>query len=223
VDPTGGFGVKNALILQGGWEGHDPEGFSRFFVDRLKAHGLSVEVATTLSVLDDPEFPKQFDLIVPNWTMGALEKERRANLCAAVRGGVGLGGCHGGMGDAFRGATDYEWMVGGHFVGHPHVGPYTVTVRDRSHPAMREMPEEFEYVSEQYYLLVDPVVEVLADTVYHHEGREVSMPVVWTKSWGAGRIFYSALGHQPSEFEDHPHVADMTIKGLLWAAENSTI
>ncbi len=209
---------KQALILQGGWEGHDPKAFARFFEDRLKGHGFSVEVATDLSVLDDPEFPKQFDLIVPNWTMGELEGKRCANLCAAVRAGTGLGGSHGGMGDAFRGSTEYEWMVGGHFVGHPYVGPYTVTVRDRMHPVTRDLPESFEYVSEQYYMLIDPAIKVLADTVYHHDGGAVSMPVIWTKKWGAGRIFYSALGHDPKEFETYPHVADMTVNGLLWAS-----
>jgi uncharacterized protein len=43
------------------------------------------------------------------------------------------------------------------------------------------------------------------------------MPVIWTRSLGAGRVFYSALGHQAQEFTDFPHVKDMTVKGLLWA------
>jgi hypothetical protein len=50
--------------------------------------------------------------------MGQLSREQSAGLQQAVRAGTGLAGIHGGMGDAFRGNLEYEWMVGGHFVGH---------------------------------------------------------------------------------------------------------
>lgn len=150
--------------------------------------------------------------------MGTLTKEQSAGLCEAIRGGVGLGGIHGGMGDAFRGDLDYEWMVGGHFVGHPHVGDYTVRITDAASPITEGLPGSFVYQSEQYYLLVDPGVHVLADTVYEHEGRRITMPVAWTKTWGKGRVFYNALGHQPDEFERFPEARRLTVRGLLWAA-----
>jgi hypothetical protein len=44
------------------------------------------------------------------------------------------------------------------------------------------------------------------------------MPVVWTKTWGKGRVFYSALGHDPSEFDAYPEVFAMALRGLQWAA-----
>src|SRR5690606_10263937 len=108
----------------GGWEGHFPEKIVQLFVGELAAHGVAAEVERTLEPLADVGRLRGYDLIFPCWTMGALSKDQSAGLCAAVRGGVGLGGIHGGMGDAFRGNLDYEWMVGGHFVGHPHVGDY---------------------------------------------------------------------------------------------------
>jgi type 1 glutamine amidotransferase len=135
-----------------------------------------------------------------------------------VRGGVGLAGIHGGMGDAFRGQTDYEWMVGGHFVGHPHVGEYTVRVADTGSPITQGLPQSFAYNSEQYYLLVDPANEVLADTLFTYEGRECVMPVTWTKAWGAGRVFYSSLGHAPEEFDTFPDSLTLATRGILWAA-----
>lgn len=207
-----------ALIIQGGWQGHEPAALAQFFAERLTAEGFQVEVSDTLDVLDNAEGLKAYDLISPAWTMGQLAPEQSANLREAILSGVGLGGFHGGMGDAFRGDLNYEWMVGGHFVGHPHVGEYTVEVRDPAHPITNELPSSFVYDSEQYYMLVDPGVIVLADSIYQYEGQAVIMPVIWTKQWGQGRVFYSALGHKADEFTRYPAVTQMTLKGLKWAA-----
>ena len=209
---------KSALIIYGGWEGHEPLRMAEIFQSALEVDGFKVEAADTLAALDDREKLQQLDLILPCWTMDKLSDKQKGNLLEAVSSGVGLGGFHGGMGDAFRGCTEYEWMVGGHFVGHPHVGEYTVCKTSTSHPITDGLPESFEYNSEQYYMLVDPGITVLADTVYTYEGRECTMPVVWIKHWGKGRVFYSALGHQAKEFSDCPHVMEMTLRGLEWAA-----
>lgn len=210
--------MKKALLVSGGWNGHHPEKIVRLFAGELNARGVVCDLETTLDVFADAERLKTYDLIFPCWTMGTLDKEQSAGLRAAVHGGVGLGGIHGGMGDAFRGDLDYEWMVGGHFVGHPHVGEYTVRITDFASPVTAGLPGSFAYQSEQYYLLVDPGVHVLADTAYAHEGRVVTMPVAWLKRWGAGRVFYSALGHEPDEFMRSPEALQLTVQGLLWAA-----
>ena len=210
--------MKKALFIAGGWAGHQPDKIARLFADELADRGLTPEIAGSLDPLADLERLKSYALVFPCWTMGRLADEQEKGLSAAVRSGVGLAGIHGGMGDAFRGRLDYEWMVGGHFVGHPHVGDYDVRVVDRAHPITDGLPGAFAYSSEQYYLLVDPGVHVLADTVYAHEGRAVTMPVAWTKRWGAGRVFYSALGHDPEEFTRCPEARRLAVQGCLWAA-----
>lgn len=210
--------MKKALFLGGGWDGHSPDQIVRLFAADLRSHGLEPEIVTSLEPLADVEELKRYSLIFPCWTMGRLSAEQEKGLCAAVRSGVGLAGIHGGMGDAFRGCLDYEWMVGGHFVGHPHVGDYVVRVVDRASPVTSGLPAEFTYSSEQYYMLVDPGVHVLADTAYAHEGRVVTMPIAWTKTWGAGRVFYQSLGHAPEEFTRFPEARRLTVQGCLWAA-----
>ena len=210
--------MKTALIIQGGWEGHDPAAIAQFLADKLEHEGFTVTVSDTLETLNDTEALAAYDLISPNWTMGQLTPEQSANLLAAIQDGTGLGGLHGGMGDAFRGNLKYEWMVGGHFVGHPYVGEYTVEVKDTTHPITRGLPDSFTYESEKYYMLVDPGITVLADTEYTHEGRTFKMPVIWTKQWGQGRVFYSALGHKADELTKYPAVAEMMFNGLKWAA-----
>jgi type 1 glutamine amidotransferase len=210
--------VPNILFLQGGWEGHKPEQIVQKFHDALVAKGCKTETLTSLERLADRDWLKTFDVISPCWTMGKLSPEESAGLRGAVHGGVGLGGIHGGMGDAFRGDLDYEWMVGGHFVGHPHVGEYTVKVTRLEDSIMQGLPTEFSYKSEQYYMLMDPGVRVLAEADYTFEERTCKMPVVWTKHWGKGRVFYSALGHDPAEFESYSQVFQMSLNGILWSA-----
>ncbi len=210
--------MKKILFISGGWEGHRPDEIIQIFADELRACGLEPEIVRDLTVLSDGERLKAYAAIFPCWTMGQLTDEQHRGLVEAVRGGVGLAGVHGGMGDAFRGRLDYEWMVGGHFVGHPHVGDYTVRVTDWTSPITAGLPPVFAYRSEQYYLLVDPAVHVLATAAYTYECRTVDMPVAWIKTWGAGRVFYNALGHNPDEFTQFPAARTLTVRGCLWAA-----
>ena len=210
--------MKKVLFVAGGWAGHQPDKIVRLFAAELEAGGLAPEIVTSLEPLADLERLKTYALIFPCWTMGRLADEQEKSLVAAVRSGVGLAGIHGGMGDAFRGQLDYEWMVGGHFVGHPHVGDFTVRVVDSANPITAGLPADFAYRSEQYYMLIDPGVRVLADTAYTYEGRVVTMPVALTKHWGAGRVFYHSLGHDPEEFTRHPEARRLTVQGCLWAA-----
>lgn len=206
------------LLLWGGWDGHQPEKVAQILASELSRHGLEPQLASSLEALKDAETLKTYSLICPCWMMGELTPEQAAALQTAVKSGVGLGGIHGGMGDAFRGNLDYEWMTGGHFVGHPHVGDYTVRIREFANPITKGLPATFGYHSEQYYLMVDPGIHVLADTEYLYEGRSVNMPVAWIKTWGSGRVFYSALGHAPEEFSRCPEALTLSIRGLLWAA-----
>lgn len=208
------------MFIAGGWDGHKPEESARVLSEALAPGGFQSEIATDLSVLDDAARLASFDLICPCWTMGSLTENQSRNLQEAVRGGVGLGGIHGGMGDAFRGNLDYEWMAGGHFVGHPHVGGYTVRLRDIASTITRGLPRTFFYQSEQYYMLVDPAVQVLADAEYLYDGCVCSMPVAWVRQWGAGRVFYSALGHAPEEFTVHPESLTLAVQGMSWAARD---
>jgi len=211
--------VKNALIVWGGWDGHTPSECADTFKSALEERGYAVDVFDTLKAYDDIEKLKSYDVIVPLWTMGKIAGEQVKNLIAAVASGVGLAGFHGGMGDSFRGQVEYEWMVGGIFVGHPHVGEYTVEVVVRNEITSC-LPERLPYRSEQYYMLTDPANDVYATTVYSIGGKAVTMPVIWTKDWGKGRIFYSSLGHVAEEFTRYPDVLEMTLRGIEWATRD---
>ncbi len=216
---------KQALIVWGGWDGHQPEQVAAIFARELRARGFDVEVADTLDALIDGERLRSLDLIVPVWTMGTITREQLQPLLAAVESGVGLGGCHGGMCDSFRDATDYQFMTGGQWVAHPGNDgvDYTVRIADPGHFITAGSPAEFAVTTEQYYMHTDPANRVLAVTRFptvegpHSPNGPVDMPVVWTKYYGRGRVFYCSLGHH-ADVVAQPEVLRLCRRGLLWAA-----
>jgi type 1 glutamine amidotransferase len=212
---------KRALILAGGWPGHEPEKTSEIFRHELTGAGFDVKISDTLDSLLDPALARTFDLIVPNWTMGQITHEQETGLLAAVESGVGVGGFHGGVGDAFRNATGFQFMVGGQFVAHPDDHrDYVVHIVKQDDPIVEGIPD-FKFNSEQYYMHVDPSNDVLATTVFQTTSTPwvngTIMPVVWKRLYGTGKVFYSSLGHNAKQF-DVPEVRELTRRGLIWAA-----
>jgi len=212
--------MREAMIVWGGWEGHDPEECAGIYRRWLHEDGFSVRMETETAAFADPDIHK-LSLIVPIFTMSKIEKDEAVNLCKAVENGVGLAGHHGGMSDAFRDNVDYQFMVGGQWVAHPGgIIDYEVNVAKADDPIMQGI-KDFPYHSEQYYMHVDPSNEVLATTTFSGEHaawtQGVVMPVVWKRRHGLGRVFHSTLGHQASEF-DVPEMATILRRGINWAA-----
>lgn len=220
--------MKKALIVWGGWDGHQPKEVAAIFSDVLKREGFDVEVSDTLESFADEDKLKALDLIVPIWTMGRIEHQFVLNVSAAVQSGVGLAGCHGGMCDAFRENTDWQFMTGGQWVAHPGNDgtEYTVSIANSTSPLVAGL-EDFQVRSEQYYLHIDPAVEVLATTRFplapgpHSLNKAVDMPVVWTKRWGVGRVYYNSLGHH-ADIMEIPVVQELMRRGFNWAAEGKS-
>lgn len=221
--------MKKAWIIQGGWDGHEPQLTSKRFGDILERNGFSVQIWDTLDCLSKPEPLMELDLIVACWTMGTLEGEHSQNVSKAVGAGVGLVGCHGGMCDSFRQDTQWQFMTGGQWVSHPGGDgiEYTVHICHGSSP-ITEGLQDFIVKSEHYYLHIDPAIEVLATTrfplvpYYHISNKPVDMPVAWTKYWGNGRVFYTSLGHHDDVFDTAPSAQVMMERGMLWAAQGKT-
>lgn len=217
---------KKVLIFQGGWDGHEPAQVARRFAGIMTKHGYACEIHSNQDILLDQAYLMDMDLIIPCWTMGEIAPGARENISKAVAAGCGLAGCHGGMCDAFRNDTEWQFMTGGQWVSHPGGDGvrYRVNIRHGSSPIVEDL-EDFEVCSEQYYLHVDPAVEVLATTrfpivpYYHMSNKEVDMPVAWTKFWGNGRVFYNSLGHHDDVFEKSPQAQVLMERGMLWAAQ----
>lgn len=212
--------TREALIVWGGWSGHEPEQCAAVVADLLRQADFKVRIETSTEAFADPALDR-LSLIVPIFTMSKISKEEVANLTQAVQSGVGLAGFHGGMGDAFRESVEYQFMTGGQWVAHPgNVIDYRVNICGGDDPVVAGIGD-FDYHSEQYYMHVDPSNQVLATTTFsgaHAPWIEGTvMPVVWKRRHGAGRVFYSALGHVAQEFAV-PQMRTMLTRGMQWAA-----
>lgn len=217
---------RKALVFWGGWDGHEPQLTSKRFARLLEEEGYEVEVSDTLDCLADLDKLMELHVIVACWTGGEIKGEYTKNVSKAVAAGVGLAGCHGGMCDSFRNDTEWQFITGGQWISHPGGDgiEYMVNIARNSSP-LTEGIEDFMVKSEHYYLHVDPAIEVLASTrfpmvtYYNISNKPIDMPVVWTKYWGNGRVFYNSLGHHDDVFENSPSAEVLMKRGLLWAAE----
>lgn len=214
--------MKKALINWGGWDGHEPEACATLFAELLRDADYDVTLVSDLDTYADEAFMQGLDVIVPVWTMSEISPEQEKGLLEAVKRGVGLAGWHGGMADSFRKNTEYQFMVGGQWVAHPgNIIPYRVNITRPDDPTVSGL-EDFEMVSEQYYLHTDPSNEVLATTTFSGEHGDAPwiagtvMPVVWKRHYGKGRVFYSSLGHVRKDFEV-PEAREIMLRGIHWA------
>lgn len=213
---------KSCLIVRGGWEGHTPVESTELFKPLLEAAGFSVEIAESTERYAKGDL-NGFDLIVQSVTMSEIQKEEWEALRDAVFAGVGFAGWHGGIADSFRMNTDYQWMVGGQWVAHPGniIPSHTVEVTG-DHPITRGFSDFVLRDTEQYYMHIDPGVEVLCETVFtggHLPGyypAGVRMPYAWTRHYGQGRVFVACWGHTFKDFDESTS-RDLVLRGLCWA------
>ena len=219
---------RRALIVWGGWDGHEPKAVSELFNEILVAEGFDVVMSDKLESFLDAELVSSLSLIVPVWTMGEIKGDHVSSVWKAVaENGVGLAGVHGGMCDAFRSNTEWQFITGSQFVAHPGNDgtPYTININTANQHPITDGISDFPVSSEQYYLHVDPGVNVLATTDFPnpaapgpHIGNPSKMPQIYTKTFGAGRVFYNALGHNRAVLEEES-CKEITRRGFLWAAK----
>ncbi len=227
---------KNALIVRGGWDGHQPVEATDLFLPFLNASGYSVHIEGSPKVYADASYLETVDLIVQCTTMASIEKEELAGLCGAIEAGTGMVGWHGGIADSYRSSSDYLHLISGQFACHPgkhardRVGaqsdnyvPYRVNMLPAAanHPITRGIGD-FDLVTEQYWVLSDDYIDVLATTTQAVRAwdpwtRPVTSPAIWTRQWGKGRIFVCTPGHRVEVLED-PNVRIIIERGMLWAS-----
>ncbi|TFH18138.1 MAG: ThuA domain-containing protein [Lentisphaerales bacterium] len=219
---------RSALIVWGGWEGHEPDKCARIIETWLVSRGFTVTVSNSLDTYLDKKLIARQSVIVPIWTMGQITGEQSQALRDAIRSGIGLAGWHGGMCDSFRNDTEYQFMTGGQWVVHPGgIVRYKVNITDRKDPITANLAD-FSLSSEQYYMHTDPGNEVIATTTFsgRHGGvpwvRNTVMPAVRKRIYGKGRVFYTSLGHVAADF-DVPEALEIVKRGILLAARQRIV
>lgn len=218
---------KKALIVFGGWKGHTPKESAEVFQTELTKRGFEVIMSDTLDSYADAELMSSLNLIVPIWTMGEISGEQWKGLSAAVKSGVGCASFHGGIIDAFRMNTDYQFMTGGQWVSHPGgcIPSYHVRIVDTDHEITENIGDFELKDTEQYYIHFDPANDILCDTKFTGEHGETDlypantvMPYAWTRQWSKGRVFVACWGHTYKDF-DVPEAKELVARGMEWAAK----
>jgi uncharacterized protein len=211
--------TRRALVVRGGWEGHLPVEATELFIPFLRENDFEVTVSDDLDSYLNLDGT---DLVVQCISMGEITAEQCKGLEAAIRGGTGFAGWHGGIVDSFRSNTDYSFITGGQFISHPggFVDHEIEIVTD--HPIVAGI-KNFSLHTEQYYVHADPTNQVLATTTFraHPDFPWIdgaTMPAVWTRTWGDGRIFVCTPGHSLADL-DQPEVRTIIERGLLWASK----
>lgn len=228
--------MKKALIVRGGWEGHQPKETTSVFIPYLKENGFDVHIEESSAIYADNEFMSNVDLIQQTNTMNTIEKEELKGLQSAIINGAGFAGWHGGIADSYRNSSDYLQMVGGQFANHPGKNPtecvgeqsdnyvphsINITSLGKTHPITKDI-DDFELTTEQYWVLHDSYNDVLATTTqkvrpWDPWNREITSPAIWTRNWGQGKIFVITCGHN-LEIVKNPKVEEIIKRGLLWAS-----
>ncbi|MDD5707568.1 MAG: ThuA domain-containing protein [Kiritimatiellae bacterium] len=218
--------MKRALIVNGGWEIHEPKQKAEVVRGWLESEQFEVTVSGTLKAFVEEDL-KRYGVIIPIWSATSnevLTDEQIAKVNEAVVGGVGIAGFHNGM-YSFASKTNWQFMTGAYWVAHPGGGKTTYEVnikRAMEHPITAGI-NDFQVCSEQFYLHVDPAVATLASTRFpvsdapHSANGIIEMPVAFVKRWGKGRVYYCSVGHIAEDVKVEP-VATLIKRGMLWAA-----
>ena len=227
---------KNIIYVYGGMKGHSPKESVNLFVPILEKEGANVKVFDSFSVYEDDKLMNEADLIIQIFTDAFTSDPRMNNeqfkgLQNALINGTGFAGWHGGLGDSSPNPL-YHFIVGGDFVSHPgelkemKTAKYEVKIYDSEDYITNGISDFKIFGSEQYYMMIDPNVKVLAVSEFklnnwptnENEIKGSFMPVIWKKNYGKGRVFYSSIGHYLREFEI-PEVLTMQMRGFRWASE----
>ena len=231
---------RRALVVRGGWDSHAPIEATELFIPFLEANGFAVRIEESPAIYEDAAELAATDLIVQSVTMSEISKPALAGLIQAVENGTGMAGWHGGIADSFRNSSDYLHLIGGQFATHPgrepelRVGepvdnylPYRVEITElgRTHPITAGIAD-FDLETEQYWVLHDDLIDVLATTTHptqpwHPWHRTVTSPVVWTREWGRGRIAVATPGHSVDVLQN-PNVRTIVERGMLWASRTAS-
>ena len=232
---------KKALVVRGGWEGHRPVQATELFLPFLEKSGFTVRVEESTDVYADAAEMASTDLVVQCISMSEITAEQLAGLSAAVAAGTGFTGWHGGIADSFRASSDYLQLVGGQFACHPgkepcerrgeaedNFLPHTIDITElgREHPVTEGL-DDFELCTEQYWVLHDDLIDILATTTHPARPwqpwqRPVTSPAIWTRQWGAGRIVVTTPGHSLDVLEN-PNVRTVIERGMLWATRTASV
>ena len=214
--------MRKAMIVWGGWPGHDPDLCASMMRGWLKAEGFEVRIETTTAAFADPAI-HDLSLIIPIYTMSKIEKPEALNRCAsgarAASGSPAItAACA--MRSAIR--CDYQFLCGGQWVAHPgNIIDYKVDLTKPDDPIMQGL-EQLRAPLRAVLHACRPGQRGVGDHDLYRRARALDRGRgdaggVEEALSAQGRVFYSSLGHRAYEL-DVPEIRTLMTRGMLWAA-----
>ena len=184
-------------------------------------HGFTVD-ATEDSAAFTSRNLAEYDAIVWLSTTGnVLDTAQQAAFESYVDGGGGYVGVHAAA------DTEHDWpwygtLVGAYFVSHPVPQPASVIVEDAANESTAHLPTIWRRFDEWYDYRTNPrdQVTVLAsvdESTYTGGSMGADHPITWWHDVGAGRAWYTGLGHTVAAFSE-PNFTRMLLGGIRVAA-----
>ena len=203
----------------------------KYQADLEKWNGRQAEVKAAQSEADKAlkeslaklsrENLKKYDAVIFANTTGDLPLPDKQGFIDWVKGGGAFIAMHSGS-DTFHGFKPYIEMLGGEFLTHGAQEVVECLNRDPEHPATKHFGASFNIggKKEEMYIIksYDPksVHELLVLDKHPNTKQPGHYAVSWCKDFGAGKVFYTSLGHneyvwQMPEYQKH------ILGGIKWA------
>ena len=208
---------------------------AEMFIELGKKEQFSVDTTSNAALFSTPAL-QQYDIIVFSNTSSRIfdTEEERAGLVQFVRSGKSFMGVH----IACGAERDWEWykqMLGGTFDFHPPFQEFPVWVVDSLHPSVSGLPSPWTVKDELYIMReLNPSIHILMVSDYSSPDFNPSwdgdsilpmphtfgkvFPCVWSNTFDGGRQWFTALGHDISDYSNPVYVSHI-LSGLKWLAE----
>jgi type 1 glutamine amidotransferase len=190
-------------------------------------NGYQAEATDDPAVFTSENLKKFNCIIFSNTNNEAFETEaQKQAFVAYIHNGGGFMGIHSASGSE----RQWPWfaaMLGGRFVRHPKLQPFTIKVIDKSHPSTKFLGDTWAWEDECYFTNnLNPDIRVLlaADLTTITDEKKVEypgttfgdyFPLAWYHEFEGGRQFYTSLGHKAEYYKDETFLKHL-LGGLKW-------
>lgn len=190
-----------------------------------KYNAFDVDITRDASILTVQTLAR-YDAVI-FFTTGELpmNASQRTAFLQFIRRGGGFVGIHSAT-DTFYEWPEYGELIGGYFDNHPWRKEVAIRIEDRDHPATRHLGSSFRINDEVYQFkswdrdrvdvlmsLDTASVDTAKDTVHRTDN---DFALAWSRSYGDGRVFYTALGHEDAVWHDE-RFQQLVVNGIVWA------
>jgi uncharacterized protein len=197
----------------------------------MAAHRKWAIYATDNAAIFNTDQLEHFDVVILNNTSGDLfTPDQREAFKTWIENGGRVVAIHGAGATA---SAPWPWfhdtVIGARFTGHPKIQPGTIHIVDRNHQSTRALPPMWPRVDEWYSFNRNPrgantrILATIDETTYDPTDAlrmGVDHPVIWTRCVAQGGAFFTAIGHDASNWSD-PVFRDHIDGALIWAYDRT--